>query len=134
MTDDEVQKLIDKAYTGVVEQGQLSVDINGACRYRMVTDKGQTLKCGVGHLIPDLEYTSRLEGHVCAGKLIRSVLTKTYGDFSDLQWSAITAVQGAHDYSSSLVGSTDKEKLDDFKEHCLYRVHEYGYTVPEVSQ
>ena len=57
------QELFDRGLAGIRQQGCRSSK-DGACKYRLRTDDGRTLKCAVGHIIPDTIYTPRMENFI----------------------------------------------------------------------
>jgi hypothetical protein len=113
------QEIFTKAVLGVVQQGALSVGRRGGCFYRSRRN-GQTLACGVGHLIEDDLYSRGMEGAAveaaspfapanpwaskqdCCEKLMLALLFSgvdvTDRDTSDL----LGRIQSAHDGSSTV--------------------------------
>lgn len=65
LTKQQRQEMFDKAVGGVLEQGELSVAPDSGCFYRLRRPGKKTLKCAIGHLIPDSEYHPYLE-NICA--------------------------------------------------------------------
>jgi hypothetical protein len=71
-----VQETFDTVITAIVKQGKPSMIIddsnNMACRYR----GPDGLKCAAGHLIPDDEYSLKMEGCSVSSTVTAKILTK----------------------------------------------------------
>lgn len=71
-----VQETFDTVVTAVVKQGKPSMikddDNLPACQYR----GPDGLKCAAGHLIPDGEYSFKMEGSSVSSTITANVLTK----------------------------------------------------------
>lgn len=85
------QEIFDTVVRALREQGMPSMDEN-ECRYRTEGDNGNTLKCAVGHLIPDDVYSRGLEGYTVNSEefqptLDRLGLTEHMALLRDLQYA-----------------------------------------------
>lgn len=69
------QKLFDDVLEGLRNQGCRSAQ-NGVCRYRLIKE-ARLLKCGIGHLIPNDEYSDEMEGGAAYAPLIITAVTST---------------------------------------------------------
>ena len=56
--------------TKLIEQGRRSADTYGDCKYRMIDENNNILKCAVGHVIPDELYNPNMEDETL-GNLLR---------------------------------------------------------------
>lgn len=85
----------------VIAQGKLGECPNGTCVYRQYREGQSTLKCAVGHCIPDADFKDDFEGtQIDVG---RKSPTEVYGylktRFSDTQIKCLEYLQMQHDSS-----------------------------------
>ena len=69
------QELFNKAVGGIYEQGEQSLDAEGACRYH--GENGT--KCAIGMLIDDTHYKPAMEGCTIRSEEIRSAVEDSIG-------------------------------------------------------
>ena len=108
------QEAFNAAWLGLKSQGfELSVDINGICRYR-----GQNgLKCALGWCVPDDMYNPKIEGWG-ARDLLLSICEQTDVLFFD-------KLQICHDYAKD--PSDMERRLRDLAK-------DYNLTIPEGDE
>lgn len=102
-----VQEMFDKAYKGVITQGDLSRTSQGTCKYRMKTVDGKVIACGVGHLIDDETATAFDKIDSDDGTGITTIIGKhqlpeKYAYFAN-HVPFLHELQHAHDDSHSIV-------------------------------
>lgn len=56
------QEIFDKVVDHLRRQGKKARSASGRCMYRTHSNEGTILKCAIGCLIPDDEYSSKMEG------------------------------------------------------------------------
>lgn len=114
--------LIEWCLDKVAEQGERAAGFGG-CKYRYHPKEGGTLKCAVGHCIPDRQYSLNVEGgtlfaigHMCKPKLRKSKKMDRVleGRFDLRQLQMLCFAQAVHDNSSSF--EVFLEKLKELKD------------------
>ena len=100
--------------------GRAYDEVENRCRYR--TEDGR--ECAVGALIPDSEFSERLEG-VLAGYIGSKVPA-----LADVDGAMLGAVQEEHDFApnwdgDNFIGEAQLRRIADF--------HGLTYTPPEVN-
>ena len=109
------QEIFDKVVTHLITQGERSISKLDNCLYKALNG----LKCAVGCLIPDEEYSSDMEGQCAEALYNRGVL-----DFlgSGIEVSLLGDLQKLHD-----------EKLPPtWKEGLLLLAEKYSLTPPPI--
>ena len=90
--------LVKKSISAVILQGEQSIDGDGDCMYRTCNDKGNTLKCAIGHLISDEYYSTDLENVSARNEHIISAIEKSVGfPLSKDTAESLRYVQLSHD-------------------------------------
>lgn len=90
--------LVKKSISAVILQGEQSIDRDGDCMYRTCNNKGDTLKCAIGHLISDEHYTIDLENVSAINEQIISAIEKSVGfPLSKDTAESLRYVQLSHD-------------------------------------
>lgn len=94
------QEVFDFVVHALREQGVPSIDTSDfRCQYRAMTESGRTLKCAVGHLIPDDLYSPDLESLSPDNTVMQRVLARLeLTEHTEL----LTDLQRAHDESAFL--------------------------------
>lgn len=119
-----LQELFDRSVSGVIAQGRQAKDTFAGCRYR--TDNG--LKCAVGQLIPDEDYSPAMEGAGVGGDSERAAMVRyAAGLENDEQIEMAQALQQSHDASAF-----HQSFLDSFKLAALVVARRYGLD-PKVA-
>jgi hypothetical protein len=95
------QEKFDRATLGVLEQGEISIGLDGQCFYRLKRENGRVLKCAVGHIIPDDVYIPQMETYSVGRLLSERWVPKECKKFLREDASLLTDLQFAHD---SVVG------------------------------
>ena len=109
-----LQEMFDKSVTGIKTQGRLSQGpVNpgngkpGACYYRHPDDP--TVRCAVGHLIPDELYDRKMEGrNVSSGAVLgtamreRLGIPRSHAGHPSPAVSMLSQLQTAHDDSHTV--------------------------------
>lgn len=109
-----LQEIFDKSVTGIKTQGRLSQGpVNpgngkpGACYYRHPDNP--TVRCAVGHLIPDELYDRKMEGrNVCSDAVLGTSMRERLGiprstaGMSSPAVSMLSQLQTTHDNSSTV--------------------------------
>ena len=119
------QEVFDFVVTALLEQGRPSVSkvvltrpsvlydvldsvpFGGSCRYRSIApENGAVLKCGIGHLIGDVEYSSEMEGRnvLSIASRWRSLRLR---EFAEANREFIRDLQRAHDLFDSCQDPTE---------------------------
>ena len=88
-----LQLILDDAFDALIAQGQPATTPKGNCQYRV---GGTDLKCALGHLIPDANYTPDMEDQ---GLFQVALLFETkYGQDPEVQdIKFLNDLQSAHD-------------------------------------
>lgn len=120
------QEMFDKAYLGVIAQGERSEKYNGYCAYR-----GQNgSKCGIGHLIPDdLAKAWDRRSHSAIAK-IKSTKAHPIPDFIKNNLALACAMQAAHDDSPSY---DNGGFIREFKCRMEQVAKDYKLTIPQLE-
>jgi len=97
---EDAQKMFDISTVHMIRQGERAVDESGACKYR--TANG--LKCAVGVLIPDAEYSKWMDRAGSLHEVIRTahrnnLMTPTIQLMHEHRL-LLTSLQEAHDYAA----------------------------------
>mgnify|MGYP003655897592 CR=1 FL=1 len=113
--------ILKKAITHVLTQGIQATDLNGVCQYKTAKE-GKVLRCAVGGLISDDNYTSSLENHsisslsgemnAYAGDIVKAVNQSLGITLNSKVILYLRHIQSAHD---SPVRQED-EFIDSFKD------------------
>ena len=121
------QEMFDKAYLGVIAQGEKSTKPDGSCAYR-----GQNgSKCGIGHLIPDDlaeawdARTNSSIGH------IRSTKAYPIPEFIRTNIGLACAMQGAHDNCDQY---DHHAFIKEFKYRMAQVAEDYKLTIPQLEK
>lgn len=108
-------RTIKEAILAVIAQGKHSVDVDGTCMYR----GPDGLKCVVGHMISDEEYSPELEGSsACSVEISNLVPGHTGYNLLELQ----------HCHDSAL----DNDFVNSFKANL--RKSEYAHILEEIER
>lgn len=108
-------KTIKEAILAVIAQGKRSVDVNGACMYR----GPDGLKCIVGHMISDEDYSPKLENRSACSVDISNLVQGHEGyDLLELQH--------CHD------GALDNDFVNSFRANL--RNSEYAHILEEIER
>jgi hypothetical protein len=98
-----MQDVFDIVVFMLLKQGGPSLSVNVGCRYRLPREDADTLCCGIGHIIPDAEYTEDMEGKK-VGPMLDSALAPSLkawcdagGDNRYLRVLFLGHLQSAHD-------------------------------------
>lgn len=102
----ELQEIFDRAVTGVIGQGRPSGTLGGGCFYRLNSNRNDEVKCAVGWLIPDDQYTSRMEGSIDQLFAEWPQASEVLGGRTPEKQSLMEGLQAAHD--NSLCGAINK--------------------------
>lgn len=132
----EAQEIFDKAYLGLMAQGQQSRLNTGPCAYHH-----NGLRCGVGMLIDD-ETAEKWDGLAEGGvdSSIRSVLD--YYDTVAPDWvgkhiNLLEAIQGAHDYLYDTSKQRDTATPEIFRDRLTDSFQviaiRFALTIPEYT-
>jgi len=131
------QEQFDVMYRGVMQQGGPSVEEmtnGGRCLYRGPNDR----KCAFGHLLSDELYEPEFEGK-SADAVIRALSLSNkpaaiqFVNSTDM--SFCRTIQRAHDRASGVesIRASDEEFLKEFDHMMRNIAHDYGLTVPELT-
>lgn len=103
------QEVFDTVVRALREQGEPSYSKSKyECRYRASSDDGRTLKCAVGHLIPDDKYDPYMEGMAVDHPSLQGALESLgLWEHADL----LNELQQAHDVRAA---KSPDEWLADF--------------------
>ena len=108
------QELFNQVVTAIVKQGRSSHGISG-CLYRSPSG----LRCAVGHVLRDDEYTPDMEG-----KEAPNILPERLVQFSDL----LLGLQGAHDDNYD-----EPDFVDRFIRDCRKVAEAHSLTMPVLK-
>lgn len=121
------QEIFDKAYIGVVTQGQPSVKVGKGCVYR--GENGN--KCAIGHLIDDAT-AKRWDKYEMSGIGSVSIRAKIKPDWLDANIKLLENIQAAHD-NTYLQEWQETDFVEDYKKQMGYIARENNLTIPEMS-
>ena len=110
-----VQEMFDKAYKGVIAQGDLARTSEATCKYRMKTADGKVLACGVGQLIDDetaeaFDNVNSDDGTGITTIIGKNQLPEKYAYFENHK-SFLRDLQIVHDDSHSI--TTFKTRMEE---------------------
>lgn len=113
LTKEKKLELISRARAHIAKQGVLAVDPdNHECKYRMLTSRGEELRCAVGALIPDELLTPELvKKNPRADALHANIIAAIVGsELFDVElllaWDLLKQIQGCHDRVARDAGSS----------------------------
>lgn len=111
-----MQEIVTNGIRGVVEQEQLSYStIEGRCAYRHPGNS--SIRCAIGHSIPNKQYNKNLEGKE-VGRIMFLPVFDALHPFVD----QLRKFQQCHDNAT---------RVDHFKLKAHLFCETYGYTYPE---
>jgi len=106
------QDAFSKAYNGIMEQGCGGVNEAGNCSYR--TEEGY--KCGIGHLISDADYDSRIEDCGIGGMVDNTDLVNDHIKIdTHLTSSFLSGLQSCHDRAVRAAVTSESGFLKEFE-------------------
>ena len=119
------QEMFNKAYLGVIQQGQKSVKNKGhsVCAYRGLNG----IKCGIGHLIPDDLAKAWDQSSNSAILLIQATKEHPIPDFIQQNKLLASAIQAAHDNSAMI------DFIEDFKDRMAAVAKDFKLTIPQLE-
>ncbi len=125
MTKPTEQDLFDKAYNGIIKQGDLAFDhMNGNCFY--YTSGGS--KCNIGQVLDDLG-AKKLEGWlISAEKLSKK---EGYTWLADYDGRFLNDLQQAHDHSAE--GNTIDARMNNYKKKMRAVAEYYNLRPPNAD-
>lgn len=136
-----LQELFDRSVRGVLAQGRPSVRSDGMCLYRGLDGA----KCGVGHLITDDCYDTKIELRRADSSVVMESLICSLGTLDRQQRHFIADLQAAHDEAAS-AGDGEfftamlprkvfpaPEFLTRYKKACLDLAFKYGLNPETVA-
>jgi hypothetical protein len=122
------QEIFNKAYLGLIEQGEPAIGPNGSCCY--INDSGRM--CGVGMLLePQISrlFESNCDGDSCIGTCSRAFAGQI-PEWIEPNLHLLEQIQGAHDKESH-AGPT--VWLRTFKTRMACIAERHNLTVPEAA-
>lgn len=110
------QEIFNKVARHLLTQGRAAMVDSVACRYRMELEDGCVLKCAVGCLIPDEDYSESMEGRTLWGNNpVRTILRRIGVQDPDIHM--LCDLQACHDNYGA---STWRDRMRDIAiRHCL---------------
>jgi hypothetical protein len=136
-----IQQLFDQAVNGIrLQGGPAYAPEFESCMYRFTTEDGRTLKCAIGHLIPDEKYDSMMEGKGIGG-LACSVHYETLKELGLLgegymPHPVLLALQSAHDQAANRNAEVKLDFMPEFERRVqkIAEIHGLTSTPPAGAQ
>lgn len=123
MDDEELQTLFDTVITHLRTQGEPALDVHESCVYRTEDrDSGVVLKCAVGCLIEDKDYSENLEGEAVTDPVVIDAVAESLSiDPEFVPVDLLEDLQDCHDHT----------KPENWESEFIRIAANYNLKVPE---
>jgi len=122
------QEMFNNAYNGVIANGHSFSTVNG-CQYRKSGKADSTVRCGIGHNIPDELYHPMMEGRGVV-KLLN--MYPQLVPHMNLDREFLMDLQKAHDESAARrINGYKHGSIEAFKQYMGVLAERYGLTIPQ---